>query len=402
MAIDNQYDGAVVDGATWFQQRMIAVSTQSRPTDKSKANLEAVYRDTYQEGYTEVLPTSQKPTWKQTHPFKSTKKSYQEVKSMPRGKSTMSTKIVLKPPKKHYREVNRIASTADFQWRLPSQAASMSQSQLPMTVGSKICHTKDLEALNRAQTVQVCLNLASITIFIEVHLLDDNELNETMQSTYTFDSYGWYQQRMHPLMPHDEWKLPTMPTHERTLYHPDEVWQWSMLRYLSYKCGTGWQVGCSMSSAVEIRHNWGPRLGRGGNGSMQSRNSGFEERYQLGIPVFCFSPLFYSLPDTSLFLWISARYKWCQHEFYHLRISVNGMWSVALRQMRRKVGMSCTHPMWNIWVQITAYVEWLFHSLFAFPSCLLYCHWQPRWSAPKEGDNVTVACDPGPGNGHSI
>jgi hypothetical protein len=45
MAIDNQYDGEVVDGATKFQKREIAVSTRSCPTDKSKAHLEAVYSD---------------------------------------------------------------------------------------------------------------------------------------------------------------------------------------------------------------------------------------------------------------------------------------------------------------------------------------------------------------------
>jgi hypothetical protein len=54
MAIDNQYDGEVVDGATNFQKREIAVSTRSSPTDKSKAHLEAVYRDTHRQVYQEV------------------------------------------------------------------------------------------------------------------------------------------------------------------------------------------------------------------------------------------------------------------------------------------------------------------------------------------------------------
>jgi hypothetical protein len=85
MAIDNQYDGEVVDGATKFQKREIAVSTRS--TDKSKAQLEAVYRDTHRQSYEEVQPTSQKPTWKQsteTRTDKSTKKSDRQVKSTPR------------------------------------------------------------------------------------------------------------------------------------------------------------------------------------------------------------------------------------------------------------------------------------------------------------------------------
>jgi hypothetical protein len=43
MASNNQYDGEVVNGATKFPKREIAVSTRS--TDKSKARLEAVYQD---------------------------------------------------------------------------------------------------------------------------------------------------------------------------------------------------------------------------------------------------------------------------------------------------------------------------------------------------------------------
>jgi hypothetical protein len=67
MAIDNQYDGEVVDGATKFQKREIAVSTRSSPTDKSKAHLEAAYRDTHRQVYQEVLPTSQKYAERQVY-----------------------------------------------------------------------------------------------------------------------------------------------------------------------------------------------------------------------------------------------------------------------------------------------------------------------------------------------
>ena len=69
MAIDTRYE-EVVAGATNFQKREIAVSDQSRPTDKSA----------------------------ETRTDKSTKKSYRQVKSTPRGMSTKSTKILLKPP----------------------------------------------------------------------------------------------------------------------------------------------------------------------------------------------------------------------------------------------------------------------------------------------------------------
>src|SRR5882757_2064896 len=54
MAIVNQYDGEVVDGATNFQKREIPVSDQSRPTDKSKAHVEAVYRNTHRQVDQEV------------------------------------------------------------------------------------------------------------------------------------------------------------------------------------------------------------------------------------------------------------------------------------------------------------------------------------------------------------
>ena len=53
MATDNQYE-EVVDGATNVQKREIAVSDQSRPTDKSKAHQETVYRDTHRQVYQEV------------------------------------------------------------------------------------------------------------------------------------------------------------------------------------------------------------------------------------------------------------------------------------------------------------------------------------------------------------
>jgi hypothetical protein len=59
MAIDNRYE-AVVDGATNFLKWEIDVSDQSRPTDKLKAHLEAVCRDTHGQVYQEVQPTSQK------------------------------------------------------------------------------------------------------------------------------------------------------------------------------------------------------------------------------------------------------------------------------------------------------------------------------------------------------
>ena len=54
MAIDDQYDGEVVDRATKCPKCEIAVSTRWSPTDKSKAHPEAPYQDTDQQVYKEV------------------------------------------------------------------------------------------------------------------------------------------------------------------------------------------------------------------------------------------------------------------------------------------------------------------------------------------------------------
>ena len=43
MAVDNQYDGEVVNRATNVYMTEVAMSTRSSSTDKSKAHLEAVY-----------------------------------------------------------------------------------------------------------------------------------------------------------------------------------------------------------------------------------------------------------------------------------------------------------------------------------------------------------------------
>jgi hypothetical protein len=80
MAIDNQYDGEVVDGETKFQKREIAVPTRSSPTDQSKAHLEAVCGDMHRQVYQEVLPTSQKYAERQVYQVDqdSTKAAYRE------------------------------------------------------------------------------------------------------------------------------------------------------------------------------------------------------------------------------------------------------------------------------------------------------------------------------------
>jgi hypothetical protein len=72
-----------------------------------------------------------------------------------------------------------------------------------------------------------------------------------------------------------------------------------------------------------------------------------------------------------------------------------------VRRIHRKVTLSGTDRLWDIWVRTIAYVEMLFDFFLFFSFLLLYGIMQPRGSAPKEEDNVMarlhVTC-PGPGN----
>jgi hypothetical protein len=70
-----------------------------------------------------------------------------------------------------------------------------------------------------------------------------------------------------------------------------------------------------------------------------------------------------------------------------------------VRRIRRKVALSGTDRLRDLWVRTIAYGER--GLIISFPFLLLYGFTQPRGSAPKEGDNVTarlhVTCT-GPGN----
>ena len=85
--------------------------------------------------------------------------------------------------------------------------------------------------------------------------------------------------------------------------------------------------------------------------------------------------------------------------FYHLRRYVKWRWSFPVRRICRKVALSGTDRLSDLWVRTFAYVEQLFDCCHSF--LLLYGIMQPWGSAPKEGDNVMarlhVTC-PGPGN----
>jgi len=116
--------------------------------------VEAVCEDTHRQVYNQVLPTSQKPhlvaVYRDTH-----REVYREVDRQVYQVNQDSTESA---NQERTHEVDRMVTEADFQRRLPSQC------QLPMSVRCKMRHTEYAEALHRAQTVLVRLNLVYITI----------------------------------------------------------------------------------------------------------------------------------------------------------------------------------------------------------------------------------------------
>jgi len=93
-------------------------------------------------------------------------------------------------------------------------------------------------------------------------------------------------------------------------------------------------------------------------------------KLSIGRSFLLFLPFSYLL-HPSLLLWISARYKWRRHGFYHLRISVNGRWSFPVRRIRRTVTLSGTDRLWDLRVRTIAYVEQLFDYSLSFSSIVL-------------------------------
>jgi hypothetical protein len=62
----------------------------------------------------------------------------------------------------------------------------------------------------------------------------------------------------------------------------------------------------------------------------------FGTRHRRKVINWAFLLLFLLFSILYILHWISARYKWRRHGFYHLRISVNGRWSFPVRRIRRK------------------------------------------------------------------
>jgi len=195
-----------------------------------------------------------------------------------------------------------------------------------------------------------------------------------IRETYVLGVYEWDYTKLKYTIDGCDWcrrqKLPSMPSHEQMLYRPNEFRQWPTPRYPGYQCGTGWLVGRCMSSGVETRRNGGPRLGSGGNESIVSE-LGTAGKLSVGHSFLLFL-LFSSLLHHSSLLSISARYVWRRYGFYHLQITVDGGWSFPVRRIRRKVTLSGTEWLWDLWVRTIVYVGWLFYSMFPLSSLLLF------------------------------
>jgi len=76
-------------------------------------------------------------------------------------------------------------------------------------------------------------------------------------------------------------------------------------------------------------------------------------------------------------------------------------WSFPVRMTRRKVAIEQN---WSVVRPVVSYdsLPWVIVSFFVSLSIssVIYWLWQPRRSAPKEGDNVTATRDPGRGKRH--
>jgi len=153
-------------------------------------------------------------------------------------------------------------------------------------------------------------------------------------------------------------KLPSMPSHERKLYslmiptknhaeiqtmprYDPRVWYW-MARWMPDEFGSGDKE--ELRSGTWERRKWVDRISE----------LGTEESNQLGIPFFC---LFSSLLFSILFYIFGSRpsTNGVGTGFYHLRITAKWRWSFPVRGIRRKVTLSNTNRLWDLWVRMVTY-----------------------------------------------
>jgi len=128
------------------------------------------------------------------------------------------------------------------------------------------------------------------------------------QLTYTIDSYDRCRQP----------KLPSMPSHEPKLYHPDN--------FNNDLCRDIRATGMMVIGAW-VR----------------------KSRYGVGITFGCFLVSLFS----SFLLWITARYKWCRHGFLP---PANGGGVSPCTGSAERLPLSFTDQLWDLWVHTIAYV----------------------------------------------
>ena len=87
-------------------------------------------------------------------------------------------------------EVDRMVTEAGIEQWLPSQAGSTSQWDYLL---EKIFYRASRSTARRLNNVQAHLNLLSITIFRECHMLGVDEWDENKRSTYMIDDHRWLQ-----------------------------------------------------------------------------------------------------------------------------------------------------------------------------------------------------------------
>jgi len=151
MAIDNRHDEEDVDGAMSSKggdNHLYTTNSYQQLQSPPGGNLP---RD---------VPWSQ-PVKSYRQVDKPTSRQSTETRT---DKSTISTKILLKPRVESAIMKSTGVTEVDFQRWLPNHDEYTSQCQVPMSIGCEIYSAEHAEALHRAQTAPALLNFVSTTI----------------------------------------------------------------------------------------------------------------------------------------------------------------------------------------------------------------------------------------------
>jgi len=242
------------------------MSDQSSPTDKSKAHLVAVYRDTHREEST--------------------------------TNSTMSTKILLKPP----------IECAPMKWTGRSPERTLNNDYW-VNVNYQCLSAARYALQSKRSTAQSSDSASALELGKYNHLLRSSlDRCQGMGQDYMIDVDDWWWLKV--MTDAGSGSSHQCQVMSGSSYHPDDSNKDLSPDGTSYACDTGWQVECCMSSGVGICRNWGPRLGSGHDGSMEIWNSGLEEVINW---AFLSSISLFSSLRHILLHWILVEYKWRWH-----------------------------------------------------------------------------------------